>query len=67
LVAGIQQSFDDLGIPLIEVEFVVLDFETTGGSPGDDRITEVGASRSAAARSSAPSTPWSAPASPSRR
>jgi len=43
LVSGIQQSFDDLGTPLIEVEFVVLDFETTGGSPGDDRITEVGA------------------------
>ena len=43
MVSGIQQSFDDLGTPLIEVEFVVLDFETTGGSPGDDRITEVGA------------------------
>ncbi|HEX6678125.1 MAG TPA: DEDD exonuclease domain-containing protein [Actinomycetes bacterium] len=43
MVAGIQQSFDDLGTPLIEVEFVVLDFETTGGSPADDRITEVGA------------------------
>jgi DNA polymerase-3 subunit epsilon len=40
---AVQQSFDDLGAPLIEVEFVVLDFETTGGSPADDRITEVGA------------------------
>jgi DNA polymerase III epsilon subunit family exonuclease len=40
---AVQQSFDDLGAPLIEVEFVVLDFETTGGSPNDDRITEVGA------------------------
>jgi DNA polymerase-3 subunit epsilon len=29
--------------PLIGVEFVVLDLETTGGSPENDRITEVGA------------------------
>src|SRR5919204_945063 len=33
----------DLGTPLIDVEFVVLDLETTGGSPTADRITEVGA------------------------
>jgi DNA polymerase-3 subunit epsilon len=38
-----QQSLDDLGTPLVDVEFVVLDLETTGGSPADDRITEVGA------------------------
>jgi DNA polymerase III subunit epsilon len=42
-VPAVQLSLDDLGAPLIEVEFVVLDFETTGGSPTDDRITEVGA------------------------
>jgi len=41
--AAVQQRFDDLGTPLIDVEFVVLDFETTGGSPADDRVTEVGA------------------------
>jgi DNA polymerase-3 subunit epsilon len=42
-VRAIQHSFDDLGAPLVDVEFVVLDFETTGGSPVHDRITEVGA------------------------
>lgn len=38
-----QGSFDDLGTPLSEVTFVVLDLETTGGSPADCAITEVGA------------------------
>ncbi|MFP5320790.1 MAG: hypothetical protein ACLGIC_02985 [Acidimicrobiia bacterium] len=33
-----QRSFDDLGTPLIDVTFVVLDLETTGGSPVDDEI-----------------------------
>ncbi len=40
-----QGTFDDLGIPLSEVEFVCVDLETTGGSPRDSRITEVGAVR----------------------
>lgn len=31
------------GIPLHEVTFVVVDLETTGGSPRDSRITEIGA------------------------
>ena len=39
---AIQQSLDDLGMPLVDVEFAVLDLETTGGSPANDRITEVG-------------------------
>ena len=30
---GIQASFDELGTPLREVTFVVVDLETTGGSP----------------------------------
>src|SRR5919109_3452461 len=41
--AAIQARLDDLGTPLAHVEFVVLDLETTGGSPTGDRITEVGA------------------------
>jgi len=39
----VQASFDDLGQPLSEVTFVVLDLETTGASPNDCAITEVGA------------------------
>ncbi|GAB3623442.1 DEDD exonuclease domain-containing protein [Mariniluteicoccus endophyticus] len=38
----LQPTFDDLGTPLSEVTFVVVDLETTGGS-GDDQITEIGA------------------------
>ena len=38
-----QRSFDDLGTPLSEVTFVVIDLETTGGSPASSAITEVGA------------------------
>ena len=40
---SMQRSFDDLGTPLSEVTFVVLDLETTGGSPVSCEITEVGA------------------------
>jgi DNA polymerase-3 subunit epsilon len=39
----VQRSFDDLGTPLRDVTFCVLDVETTGGSAADGRITEVGA------------------------
>lgn len=38
-----QRSFDDLGTPLHAVEFVVVDLETTGGSPATSAITEIGA------------------------
>lgn len=38
-----QRSFDDLGTPLAEVTFCVLDLETTGASPAACAITEVGA------------------------
>jgi len=38
-----QGTFDELGTPLAEVTFVVVDLETTGGSPADCGITEVGA------------------------
>ncbi len=41
--APVQRSFDDLGTPLAEVTFCVLDLETTGGHRTDDAITEVGA------------------------
>ena len=34
---------DELGTPLADVTFVVVDLETTGGSPKDSAITEIGA------------------------
>lgn len=40
---GIQGTIDDLGTPLADVTFVVVDLETTGGSPADSAITEIGA------------------------
>jgi DNA polymerase-3 subunit epsilon len=39
----VQGSFDELGTPLREVTFVVVDLETTGGSAADCAITEIGA------------------------
>jgi DNA polymerase-3 subunit epsilon len=41
----VQRSFDDLGAPLFDVPFCVLDIETTGGSPSECAITELGAIR----------------------
>lgn len=38
-----QASFDDLGSPLAEVTFCVVDLETTGGSAEGCAITEIGA------------------------
>ncbi|HZQ36487.1 MAG TPA: exonuclease domain-containing protein, partial [Dehalococcoidia bacterium] len=38
-----QGTFDELGVPLAEVTFVVVDLETTGGSPFASAITEIGA------------------------
>ncbi len=40
--AGGQRSFDDLGTPLSDVTFCVLDIETTGGDRNTDLITEIG-------------------------
>lgn len=45
MTLGLQRSFDDLGTPLFDVPFCVLDLETTGGSPADCAITEIGAVR----------------------
>ncbi|WP_256329182.1 DEDD exonuclease domain-containing protein [Actinomyces ruminicola] len=39
----VQASFADMGTPLREVTFVVVDLETTGGGPGAHAITEIGA------------------------
>ena len=41
--APLQRTFDDLGTPLHEVTFCVLDLETTGGSANHHAITEIGA------------------------
>lgn len=38
-----QLAFGDLGINLRDVTFVVVDLETTGGRPGKNSITEIGA------------------------
>ncbi|MCV2491331.1 DEDD exonuclease domain-containing protein [Geodermatophilus sp. YIM 151500] len=38
-----QVSIEELGTPLVDVTFVVVDLETTGGSPNDSAITEIGA------------------------
>ncbi|MFI6516599.1 DEDD exonuclease domain-containing protein [Spirillospora sp. NPDC050679] len=40
---AVQGTLDDLGMPLADVTFVVVDLETTGGSPKDSAITEIGA------------------------
>jgi len=40
-----QSSFDDLGRHLSATTFVVVDLETTGGSPGVNAITEIGAQK----------------------
>src|SRR5450631_2845724 len=40
-----QAPFDDLGAPLSQVTFVVVDVETTGGSPARASLTEVAAAR----------------------
>lgn len=39
----VQRSFDDLGTPLYDVTFCVVDLETTGGSARQCGITEIGA------------------------
>ena len=42
---GVPRHIDDLGRPLHEVTFCVVDLETTGASPATCAITEVGAAR----------------------
>ena len=42
-VRAVQGTLDDLGTPLRDVTFVVVDLETTGGSASASSITEVGA------------------------
>lgn len=43
--SGTQRTFADMGVPLSDVTFCVIDFETTGSSPDEDRITEIGAAK----------------------
>ena len=40
---AVQGTFDELGVPLRDVTFVVVDLETTGGAPATCGITEIGA------------------------
>lgn len=40
---AVQPTLDEVGTPLHEVTFVVVDLETTGGSPATCAITEIGA------------------------
>ena len=40
-----QSTFDDLGRYLSATTFVIIDLETTGGSPGINAITEIGAQK----------------------
>ncbi len=42
-LAGVQMSLDEIGEPLHSTTFVVVDLETTGGSPESCAITEIGA------------------------
>lgn len=44
-ISSSQASFDDLGTPLHQVTFCVVDIETTGGRAADGGITEIGAVR----------------------
>ncbi|TKK80933.1 DEDD exonuclease domain-containing protein [Herbidospora galbida] len=44
MVVSVEQgTLDDLGTPLVDVTFVVFDLETTGTSPAECAITEIGA------------------------
>ncbi|WP_372594118.1 DEDD exonuclease domain-containing protein [Actinotalea sp.] len=40
---AVQPTLEEIGTPLHEVTFVVVDLETTGGSPATSAITEIGA------------------------
>ncbi len=42
-LVGRQRTLDELGTPLCDVTFCVVDLETTGGSPTECAITEIGA------------------------
>lgn len=39
----VQVTLEDIGTPLSDVTFVVVDLETTGAAPGSSAITEIGA------------------------
>lgn len=40
---GVQSAFSEMGTALVDATLVVVDLETTGGSPKDGGITEIGA------------------------
>lgn len=43
MTLAIQRSFEEMGAPLYDVPFCILDLETTGATPADCGITEIGA------------------------
>ena len=43
MTLAMQRSFAEMGAPLYEVPFCILDLETTGTAPGNSAITEIGA------------------------
>ena len=45
MTQAVQTSLSDLGTPLSDVTFVIVDLETTGGAPAEAGITEIGAVR----------------------
>lgn len=62
-----QLSFEQLGTPLSEVTFVVVDLETTGGRADGDAITEFGAVKVRGGVLLASSAHWSTRSAASRR
>ena len=62
----VQATIDERGTSLAEVTFVGVDLETTGGSPKDNAITEIGAVKVRGGAVLGEFRPWSIPVARSR-